>query len=410
MEVPAKILNLIEQYKSENAYELSMRLKDFTPEERMQISTGVLSKQKIRHKLPLWYENRDVYIPDPTIAEQASSHITATEKCRWISSYDIIIDLTGGLGADTIAFSAKAKQLIYVEPSSERADAFRRNAEVLRQKVEVYNATAEDFIRNTFPSIDIEQKKILLYADPDRRPDGSGRREQDPRNCVPDIIETESHLRSHHPSADLLVKLSPIADISLLNRLFSSAPSVIHALALDGELKEVCLLFDRAASEDSFLTATHISHGISESTTKPNKRYPDLPILQDLDSFRYLYIPNPALSKIGLGGTPWADRLFKIAPSTHLYFSKEPMPFPGRVYEILCEHSWNKRTIASFSGKSYGLIAKNFDLKAEELRKKLKIREGDHSYLFAFRDSDSKRRLLEAQKIVIKEGSNKESR
>ncbi|MDO4789566.1 MAG: hypothetical protein Q3998_01200 [Porphyromonas sp.] len=306
MEATRKILDLIEQHKSEDAYLLPMRLKGLSPEERLLVSQGVLSKQKIRHKLPQWYANKDIYIPDPTIAEQASSHITAEEKCKWLHSYDLIVDLTGGLGADTFSLSSKSEELIYVEPSPERAEAFRHNACVLGKKVDIYNTTAEVFIRETLPNLGAEQKSILFYADPDRRPDGGDKREQDPRNCLPDILEIEAYLRTHYPSAHLLIKLSPIVDISLLNTLFDFIPN-IYALALDGELKEVCLFFDRSRTGSSLITAIHLHHDTSDTVTKPNEKNSEPSLLETLEAFRYIYITNPALSKIGIGGTVWAD-------------------------------------------------------------------------------------------------------
>jgi len=65
----------------------------------------ILSRKKIREKLPSWYANKALVFPTSLAAEQCSSERTALYKQRLIRPGEHVCDLTGGLGVDTFAFS-----------------------------------------------------------------------------------------------------------------------------------------------------------------------------------------------------------------------------------------------------------------------------------------------------------------
>ena len=80
--------------------------------------TIIECRKKIRTKLPEWYEIPEIIYPDRLSSEQSSSSATAKYKASVasrIANGGRIADLTGGLGADSLAFSRVASQVMYNE-------------------------------------------------------------------------------------------------------------------------------------------------------------------------------------------------------------------------------------------------------------------------------------------------------
>jgi hypothetical protein len=76
----------------------------------------------------------------------------------------------------------------------------------------------------------------------------------------------------------------------------------------------------------------------------------------------------------------------KLHQNSHLYTSEELVEeFPGRKFRVLSVFSMNKkelkRELADVSKANVSV--RNFPLSVEELRKKLKLKEGGDIYIFA---------------------------
>src|SRR4028118_206367 len=67
------------------------------------------ARQKAKQKLPGWSENYELMFPVNLSVEQASSEQTARYKARQVSG-SLLIDLTGGFGADAYWFSRQFEQ------------------------------------------------------------------------------------------------------------------------------------------------------------------------------------------------------------------------------------------------------------------------------------------------------------
>lgn len=88
-------------------------------------------------ELPEWYAEPEIIYPDRICAEQSSSSATAEYKalvakdiCSENPSFRMA-DLTGGLGADSLAFSRVASAVMYNEMNQDRAEAAGHNFGVL---------------------------------------------------------------------------------------------------------------------------------------------------------------------------------------------------------------------------------------------------------------------------------------
>lgn len=92
--------------------------------------TIIECRKKLRTKLPEWYEIPEIIYPDRLSSEQSSSSAAAKYKASVasrIANGGRIADLTGGLGADSLAFSRVASQVMYNEMEPRRAEAARHN-------------------------------------------------------------------------------------------------------------------------------------------------------------------------------------------------------------------------------------------------------------------------------------------
>lgn len=100
-------------------------------------ATIIECRRKIRTKLPEWYAEPEIIYQDRICAEQSSSSATAEYKalvakdiCSENPSFRMA-DLTGGLGADSLAFSRVASAVMYNEMNPDRAEAAGHNFGVL---------------------------------------------------------------------------------------------------------------------------------------------------------------------------------------------------------------------------------------------------------------------------------------
>jgi len=117
-----------------------------------------------------------------------------------------------------------------------------------------------------------------------------------------------------------------------------------------------------------------------------------------LDEAQWLYEPNAAVMKAGcfeiLSRMTGAE---EIAPNSHLFISKEPLvSFPGKRYRITAISSMNSKELRKvLNGIDRAEITtRNFPMKAEELRKKLRLKDGGPAHIFATTAADGRRLLI----------------
>ena len=108
---------------------------------------------------------------------------------------------------------------------------------------------------------------------------------------------------------------------------------------------------------------------------------------EQLQDYRFLYAPNASLMKAGCFPELCARYDLDMADAnSHLFLSHEMISaFPGRQFEILAISSLNKREVKQ-TLKDVGqanVAVRNFPMTAVELRKRLRLRDGGNSYIFA---------------------------
>lgn len=185
----------------------------------------------------------------------------------------------------------------------------------------------------------------------------------------------------------------------------------VHIVSVDNECKELLILLSSHHALSSSLSSiapslhcVNISAGALSSIAVPlfrqpqcNKRQfvgsesPDNPSIAAIPAF--LYEPNASIMKAGCFDVV-ADRypgIVKIAPNSHLFVSdKEIRGFPGRCFAIEKTTTMNKKELRSaLAGiTSANISIRNFPMSVADLRKRLKLKDGGNTYIFATTTED----------------------
>ena len=348
-------------------------------------------RQKAQAKLPEHFAQEEILYPVTQSMEQCSSAITADYKATLIKGTSLA-DLSGGFGVDTFAFARHFRHCTYIEPQPGLCDIVRHNATVFGlDNIEILQGTMEEQMGN-IGQVD------WLYVDPSRR-DSHGRRVVTLEACTPDLTQCLPLLHAHARKG-VLAKLSPLIDLGgTLRQLPETAE--IHVVAVNGECKEVLFLlrFEGKSPDTPIkIWAINFVQGQprafaftleEEAAAKPV-------LAANLGS--YLYEPNAAILKAGAFKC-LATRfgIQKLHPHSHLYSSDTLLPdFPGRTFSIMEQIPFGKRAataVAAITDRA-NVAVRNFPLTAEELKAKLKLKDGGDVYLFGTTLSGGDKTLL----------------
>ena len=383
--------------------------------------------QKVARKLPAWAA-AGIEIPSALALEQCSSSATASYKALlagqaaapanlrfahppqpdgWVppiyeamgghgfaealpepaKQLHLLLDLTGGLGVDSWAFSQVAERVVYFEQNAELAAAAARNfAKLGADNIEVRNETVTP--ETELPEAD------LIYADPARR-SAAGRKVFLLEDCTPDILTLLPMLLRKAPV--VLLKLSPMADLAMLAGRLGPTLREIHVVESDGEVKELlCLLVrDSEPAEPQIIIAALPEPENAFSFRATEERAAEAVYAAGVQAGDTLLEPCPALLKAGAFKLPCARwGLLKLAPSTHLYLG-EAAPFfkAWHVAEVLPFGAAAFRQLKRSYPRAE-ITARNLPLGSDALRKKLGVAPGGDVHIFGCRLADGRAVLL----------------
>lgn len=348
--------------------------------------------QKIKNKVPLFYTTDGILYPAQLSIEQSSSQSTATYKSS-LCEGNTLTDLTGGFGIDCCFMSARFKQVSYVERQTELCALASHNFKVLgKNNIEIFNQNTEAFL----PEMQIVD---WLYIDPARR-GTSGKKVVLLSDCEPDVSALSPLLLEK--AANVMIKLSPMMDISAALRDLPQTTEV-HIVAVENECKEVLLIlrkhndkalqvstinFGKNGQQQFFNFDAHEeSNSISKLSSEPGK---------------YLYEPNAAVMKSGgfkLIGNYFS--LSKLHDNTHLYAGNELLlEFPGRIFNVKKVWENSKLSLKQLSTEhpKANISTRNYPISVDELRKKLRIKDGGETYLFACTLANEEKVIIECEK------------
>ena len=328
------------------------------------------------------------------------------------------VDLTGGFGVD---FSYIASRLgvksMYVERQAHLCEAAKENFGRLGLKnaivkngdgIEVLHSFAlkKDDAASESLGITEEQSRSLLktslglkliFIDPARR-DDAGNKVVSLKDCTPDVTLLQEEMLS---KADyVIIKLSPMLD---WHRAVSELNCVqeVHIISVNNECKELLLVLSARNMDDVEASSAdgEVKHAgnlriycvndaqsfvCDELDMESSSVIIASPVLEEM---QYLYEPNASLMKAGCFSVlseRYGARM--LSKNSHLFVSMEPIEdFPGRSFRIIAISSFNKKELKRYlSGIAKANIAtRNFPLSVAELRKRLKLKDGGETYIFA---------------------------
>ena len=376
----------------------------------------IQSRRKLKGKVQEWFSNPELIFPAGLSAEQCSSTATGIYKSEVASRIAEgkafrLADLTGGLGVDSWYFSKKAEQIWYHEMQEKLCIAAEYNFQSLNaENIVVRNKISTP---ETIEGILSEACPDIVYMDPARRGEG-GKKVFLIEECTPDVLTLKELIFKH--CRHILLKLSPMADITMACSRLGVACREIHIVATGGECKELLIWMDREWSGEYAITAVELPSGypdmspalfsfcsseekIATASTRPRNDVMLSSRAESRDLF--LFEPGKSLMKAGCFNLI-AERfgLLKLGASTHYYVTDEPAkanelkPY-GKVYEIIDCQPLDKRTIKA-AGASYPhaeVTARNIPMDTETLRKKLGVSSGDDAHIFGLK-SDTLGNLL----------------
>ena len=444
--------DFIRQYQDDDVRQLAF-LGSKYPEVDMPFALDQIRGRKMaRVKLPRWASLEGIIYPPHISMEQCSSESTALYKAELAARLlglpasssgtemkaenEIeFVDLTGGFGVDFSYIAARlGVKSMYVERQAHLCEAAKENFGRLGLKnaivkngdgIEVLHsfhpkkkdaASADDSLGITY-----DQPRSLLktnlglkiiFIDPARR-DDAGNKVVSLKDCTPDVTVLQEEMLS---KADyVIIKLSPMLD---WHRAISELSHVreVHIISVNNECKELLLVLSarnmgemEASSADGEvkhagnLRIYCINDAQSFVCDELDMESSQVKIAPStLEEMLYLYEPNASLMKAGcfgvLSGRYDARMLSK---NSHLFVSREPIAaFPGRSFRIIAVSSFNKKELKRhLSGITKANIAtRNFPLSVAELRKRLKLKDGGETYIFATTLSDESHGLVITEK------------
>lgn len=343
------------------------------------------------------------------------------------------VDLTGGFGVD---FSYIASRLgvksMYVERQAHLCEAAKENFGRLGLKnaivkngdgIEVLHSFASKKEAAASDSLGITEDQSqsllktnlglkLIFIDPARR-DDAGNKVVSLKDCTPDVTLLQEEMLS---KADyVIIKLSPMLD---WHRAVSELNCVkeVHIISVNNECKELLLVLsarnmgemeassaDREVKHAGNLRIYCVNDAQSFVCDELDMEPSSVKIAPSaLEEMQYLYEPNASLMKAGcfgvLSGRYDARMLSK---NSHLFVSRDLIAaFPGRSFRIIAISSFNKKELKRhLSGITKANIAtRNFPLSVAELRKRLKLKDGGETYIFATTLSDESHVLVITEK------------
>ena len=409
------------------------------PEVDMPFALDQIRGRKMaRVKLPRWASLEGIIYPPHISMEQCSSESTALYKAELAARLlglpasssgtemkaenEIeFVDLTGGFGVDFSYIAARlGVKSMYVERQAHLCEAAKENFGRLGLKnaivkngdgIEILHsfhpkkkdaASADDSLGITYDQPrSLLKTKLglkLIFIDPARR-DDAGNKVVSLKDCTPDVTILQEEMLS---KADyVIIKLSPMLD---WHRAVSELSHVreVHIISVNNECKELLLVLSaRNMGENLRIYCINDAQSFvceeSDMETSSVKIAPST-----LEEMQYLYEPNASLMKAGcfgvLSGRYDARMLSK---NSHLFVSQAPIEaFPGRSFRIIAVSSFNKKELKRhLSGITKANIAtRNFPLSVAELRKRLKLKDGGETYIFATTLSDESHVLVITEK------------
>lgn len=281
-----------------------------------------------------------------------------------------VLDMTCGMGIDAAYLSWMPEtRLTALDLNPTAATAAMHNFRNA-PNVEIINGDSVEYLTRSNETFDI------IFIDPARRGD-AGQRVYNVHDCTPDVTVLIPLMLSK--GRQILIKLSPMLDVIQTLRDLPST-TCLHIIDDNGECRELLAETDtRHYTGEPLIKAWN--NGIPFTFTRSEESETPISAYRIPAAGDFLFEPSPAIMK----AAPFkllAQRfdMQKLHQFTHLYVSdRYTSMFPGKGYEIMEVIPFSSSAMRHFAARypKIDVATRNFGISTEELRKRLRVKQGD---------------------------------
>lgn len=397
-ELSPETLAFIDSHRGDDVRTLALQAKKYPAVDMAEAVVQIAGYQIAEKKVPLWAQTAGIRYPQHLSMEQCSSEVTARYKASLVSG-DTLTDLTAGWGVDCSFLARNFRCADYVERQETLCRIAAHNFPLLGlPHVRIHCADAVEYLQSMEP-VD------CLFLDPARR-DSHGGKTVAIAECEPDVCRLEPLLVEKGKT--VMIKLSPMLDMASALRDLQYVRR-IHVVSVNNECKELIILLRKAPDEeetDEGEVIISCEQVVNNSVhqhfqfTFSEEKSAGCPLAESVGN--YLYEPGAALLKAGpyrLLATRYGVE--KLHPNSHLYTSSGLVDFPGRRFRVTAVSGFGKKDLKVLleGVEKANLTVRNFPSSVAELRKKLKLKEGGDTYLFATTLVSGEKVLIRGEKV-----------
>lgn len=346
-------------------------------------------RKKTKNKIPELLANERFLFPKAISAEQCTHQQVAQFHASQFQPTDSVLDMTMGLGVDSYYISQRVASLKAIELDEEIAAAGAHN-----YAFTVVNADSVAWLTQT------DERFDAVFIDPARRGDG-GARLYGLADCAPDVLGILPTIKAH--AKRLYIKASPMIDVTQSMRDLAPHLTDMWAVSVKNECKELFFEVNFGVEcADVQLHALNFEAGGTQEFAADSAALAVEGSYGSPSAGQYLYEPNASVMKIGAFAA--LTRQFpirQIAKNSHLYYCDDFVEdFPGRKFVIdsIIPFSGKEAKTVDKQHKQLNIATRNFRLSPDELKKRLKVRDGGDCYLFATTLANAEQVLLLTRK------------
>lgn len=335
--------------------------------------------QKAKHKLPE-LANNPLILYDKISIQQASSELTAKFKASLFTG-NRFIDLTGGLGIDTLYISKNFTENHYCEVDKDKFSIFEHNIKQLKiNNINLYNGDSLEYLKS------FDDKYFdLIYIDPARRDDD--KRFIKLEYCKPNILEIQDLLLSK--SKNILIKLAPAFDIDEIVKKINNV-SKIYAIEVNYEMKEILVEISEKASYNIMLIATDLKTDFSYNVTYNHINKNIVTSNHINANAKYCSYLHPSILKLHLTNNFCKENNILPFNMNSSFAVGDKILEKHRNYKIMAIFDFDEILLKQYLKKNSiykaTFLLSNANVDIVKLRKQLKIKEAEDYFIILTAD------------------------
>lgn len=386
----------IDEHRNDDPAKLRLRLHKQLTQDLDFAILQIECRRKAAKKIPKTLSNPRFVFPTTLSAEQSTSDLLAQFHSTLVEDNLKLIDLTSGLGIDVFHFAQKAQSITAIELNQIVAEALSLNAVTLgHDNITVINGDCVDYVANCDISYDV------AFIDPARR-GVNGKRLFALSDCEPDVTAMLPSLKKM--CRKLIVKASPMLDVTQTLR---ELPDTTHlyVIGTPQECKEIVAVvdFETKVEVPQIIAVTLTKNSVSTYSFTQEFETNTVATYTNIVQGQYLYEPYPSVMKASpLKSLSHRYGVDKLHVNTHLYISDEIVTdFPGEIFIIDSIIPFSSKDIKRFKNqyKQINVATRNFIMTADELRRKLGVKDGGDRRVIGCTLCDDSRVLIVVSRL-----------